>query len=610
VEWVKEAHLAADGRCGGKPGMTVGDMSKAAGAFLGNRFVGATWRPGVDAGALGRLRAAIAGWTVVEGDGWLVASELAPACAQTARLALVLGRERMFDRTNANFPGAEVLIKTMGRSGRGALDGMAPPFRAVWADKASGAVHGEADLFGVGHVFSAQADGFSALASSATLLGDILAAPTSPQTLAGYALFGVFLAQETPFAGVTKLAPGETVVLEAGRLSTSAKALPATSGAGCREAFQASVLAMLKAAPEAELELSGGLDSRLILAAMPPADRRGRRAITIGVAADPSGDVTVARALAETEGLDWSILDVGGMAALDGPSLGYLLSRAVAAYDHMANPVDKIALITAGAGRKVDARFGGQNGEILRGFYYPTQPLDAAPSEALARRLIAVRLEANDRVDDAVLAPQVRQDLRAAAEDRMTAQLLSYGGDWGQTLDRYYLAQRMQNWVGVSAGNRFVGHAPLYPFFDPDFVAAAMAAPAGDKLNSRGAYRLLAQIDPQLARRPLDNGIVPATAGAASPLAGHLADLRMDVDRVAKRVRRRLAGVGRATLGSQTVAQQWHGLALHKALPMDRLARSGLFDPAALDRLAAGTWLPDRPTLGFLLLVAGLETRS
>jgi asparagine synthase (glutamine-hydrolysing) len=590
--------------------MTVADHGEAAGAFHGNRFVGATWRPGTDAAVLKRLRATIAGWAVVEGEGWLVASELPAACAQTAKLALVLGRERMFDRAHASFPSARELLKAMSREGRSALGGMAPPFRAVWADKASGAVHGETDLFGIGHVFAAQEAGFSALASSATLLGDILAAPTSPETLAGYAVFGVFLAQETPFAGVTKLAAGESVMLGAGRLTTSARTPTSASGADCREAFQASVLAMLKAAPDAELELSGGLDSRLILAAIPPADRRGRRSMTIGVAADPSGDVTVARALAETEGLDWSILDVGGMAMLDGTTLEHLLSRAVAAYDHMANPVDKIALITAGAGRMVDARFGGQNGEILRGFYYPTQPLNAAPSETLARRLIAVRLEANDRADDAVLAPELRKGLRAAAEDRMTAQLLSYGGNWGQTLDRYYLAQRMQNWVGVSAGNRFVGHAPLYPFFDPDFVAAAMAAPTSEKLNSRGAYRLLAEIDPKLARRPLDNGITPATAGTASPLAGRLADLRMDLDRVAKRVRRRLDGVGRATLGSQAVAQQWHSLALHKTLPMDRLARSGLFDPAALDRIAAGSWLPDRPTLGFLLLVAGLETRS
>ena len=113
-----------------------------------------------------------------------------------------------------------------------------------------------------------------------------------------------------------------------------------------------------------------------------------------------------------------------------------------------------------------------------------------------------------------------------------------------------------------------------------------------------------------LARRPLDNGIIPATAGTSSPLAGRLADLRMDIDRVANRVRRRLAGVGRATLGSQTVAQQWRSLALHKTLPMDRLARSGLFDPAALDQVAAGTLVLDRPTLGFLLLAAGLETRG
>ena len=576
--------------------------------FPGNRFLGASWRPGADPATIARLRAAVAGWAVVEGAGWLLASEQARCFAQAGSRSVALGGPRAFDRNAASFPDAAAVAAGLARYGASALGGMAPPFRAAWADESANAVHADTDLFGLGPVFLASEGGFVALSSSATLLARVMAAAPAAAALAAFALFGGFLGQETPFAGVTKLSANSSVTLMNGGLTVEPKTPAAEPSANAAEALRASVGAMLKAVPDAELELSGGLDSRLILAAMPPEERRGRSAITIGVAGEPSQDVTVAQVIAEAEGLNWSLLDAGAIAGLDAAGLDQLLTRATAAYDHMANPVDKVALITAGAGRSVRARFGGQNGEILRGFYYAGQPLDAPPSEALARRLVSWRLTANDKVDENILAPGARGELRVAAEERMVALLLSFGGNWGETLDRFYLAQRMQNWVGNSVGNRLLEHVPLYPFFDPAFVAASMATPAAQKLNSRAAYRLLTELDMPLARRRLAGGGVPA-AVPGSRLATRLADLRLDLDRVAGRLRRRLAGQGRATLGSQTVSQHWHRLKLHERLPVDRLARTGLFDETALARISAGHWLPDRPTLGFLLVAAGLEER-
>jgi len=578
-------------------------------AYPGNRFIGASWRPGADTGALDRLRAATAGWARAEGPGWLLASERPGAFAATEAVAVALTLDRAFDRAAATFRTPAETASALAKEGATALAGMAAPFRAAWADRAEATVHGETDRFGLGQMFMGSVDGFAAVASSATLLANVLGAPLSPETLAGYAAFGGFIAEETPFAGVTKLLAGSRTTLRDGRVATTAAPAETRQSGDLVEAFRAAVSAMLRAAPDAELELSGGLDSRLILAAMPPDARQGRSAITIGVAGEPSDDVTVARALAEREGLSWTFLDAGGIAAFTPDLLDDLLSQAVAGYDHMANPLDKAALIVAGHGRSVQARFGGQNGEILRGFYYVGQPLDAAPTEALARRLIDWRLKANDRVDETLLSADLRGDLRAAAEARMSRLLLSQGGTWSETLDRFYLAQRMQNWVGNSTGNRLMDHAPLYPFFDSAVVDAAMATPAGEKLNSRAAYRLLCDLDMTLARRPLADGVVPASL-PTTRLGQRLSDLRLDAGKALKRVRRKLAGAGRPTLGSQTVAQHWQRLGLHHRLPVDRLAGSGLFDTGALERIGSGQWLPDRPSLGFLLLVAGLEARS
>jgi len=232
-----------------------------------------------------------------------------------------------------------------------------------------------------------------------------------------------------------------------------------------------------------------------------------------------------------------------------------------------------------------------------------SQHSDTCPARRESRNLHAVARDAGSAQN------RFGVGVRAEAEDRVVRRLLSLGGSWSETLDRYYLAQRMQNWVGVAAGNRLLDYVPLFPFFDPAFVAAAAATPAADKLNSRAAYRLLTSIDPALAGVALADGVIPAAA-PTSWLGRRLADARLDMSRISGRLRRRMAGQGRQTLGSLSVAQQWHGARLYEALPLDRLARTGLFDDAALERVGGGGWLPDRPTLGFLLMVAGMETRS
>ncbi|RAK66538.1 asparagine synthase-related protein [Phenylobacterium kunshanense] len=580
-------------------------MTSAAYDFVGNRFIAASWRPGADERVLKRLRSAIDGWSIAEGAGWLLASEKPEAFASTPSIAVSLGRRSTFDRSAAAFRSPAEVATALDAQGAAAIYDMAPPFRAVWADRPKAALRAETDVFGLGQVFVGNGVGVALTASSATLLADVLAAPTSAERLAGYALFGSFIREETPFEGIDKLLAGACAHLADGRLEISERPAARHAGSDLTAAFQAAVAAMLKAAPDAELELSGGLDSRLILAAMTPDERHGRKAITIGVAGEPSEDVTVARALAESEQLDWSLLDAGSIASLDADGLAELLRAATIAYDHMANPLDKAALIAASQGRRVEARFGGQNGEILRGFYYPAQPLDAAPSEALARNLISMRLQANDRVEDAALSPLAQRDLRAAAEQRMVGVLMSHEGPWGRALDEFYLNQRMQNWVGNATGHRLMDHAPLYPFFDPAFVSAAMAQSSTAKLNSRAAYRLLQALDGDLAKRPLAGGIVPARAIST----GRVTDLWLNAQRVSSRVLRSLRGRARNTLGSQTVTQHWRRLNLNAGLPVDRLSATGLFNRASLQEFADGTRLPSRATLGFLLLMSSLEAR-
>lgn len=573
--------------------------------FVGNRFLGATWRGEPPPAPLSRLRSATRGWACTEGAGWLVASEHGSALARCRDTALAMTLDRALLGGFKLRSIAEV-VESLAAQGSSVLSDAPAPFRAIWADAASGTVGACTDRYGLGQIFIGGGEDFRVIASSATLVADVLDAPLSAEALAGYATFGGFIGRETPFAGVRKLGARESASSSQGGLSIDLRTPPSTRPPPLTEAFRLAVTERLSAVPDAELELSGGLDSRLILGAMPRDARAGRAAITIGTEADPSSDVLVARDLAAREALSWSLLDVGGLARIGADELDVVVGRAAAGYDHMANPIDKIALILAGRDRVVGARFGGQNGEILRGFYYPGQPLGAAPSEALARRLIDWRLTTNDGVAVDVLSPAFGGELRAAAVARMTDMLMGFDGPWGRVLDQFYLEQRMQNWVGNSTGHRLMNHMPLYPFFDDRVVDAAMALPASDKLNSGAAYRLLRDIDPHLANIPLADGVVPGRVPRTS-IGRFITSLGVDAGKAAGRLQRVLGRKRRATLGSQTIAQQWRALGLHARLPIEALARSGVFDERFLQAVATGQRLPDRPALGLLMLVSSLE---
>lgn len=517
--------------------------------LLPNRFAGIAWAGEMPEAArrLSRL-----GWRVDDGQGVLLANEGGPAAQ---------------------------------------LSGI-PPYRTLERD--GSALVAQTDHWGLGHVFCVAQAGVAAFASSATLLAQLFDLEPDADALMEFALFGTFTGTDSPFRGVTKLAAGHRARAEAGRLTFTRWFAPQPPRHDLATAFSQAVARMNMAAPDADLELSGGLDSRLILAAMPRAERPRHRAITLGDAA--SGDVRVATGIAGREGLEHRVIGLADLAALDADQLHGLLVDAAFGYDFGANPVDKAPLVHAATSSA--ARFGGQNGEILRGFYYPGQPLARAPEPALAERLIDWRLIANDRVASRLFAPDTYAAYRARARDRMRDRLLSYGGNWGETLDRFYLDERMQRWVGISCGNRFVDRLQLYPFFDPEVVAAAMALPASDKADSRAAYRLLVQLDPGLAALPLDNGIVPARPSGM---------LRRRAAGLLRKLGQRLGGGARATLGSSALIGLWHRHRLFERLDRDRLEAYGFLDRATLEAILRGEMVPDRATLGFVLMLSGIK---
>ena len=572
--------------------------------YPAGRTIAGSWPEGDFAQDLERLTAALQDWTIIRGPGWFIANEKKAFSADDDRMIVSTTSAHIMDREAAVLRDAPSLLDMLQARGESALDDLAAPFRLLYVDCAEQRIVAATDPSGLGQLFMATSGGIFLCGSSATLLANLIGAKPCLPSLAAFAQCGSFPFELTPFEGVTKLLAGSRLSIVHGKSRIYSVNTRLTAG-DARTEFASAVGALLEAAPGASLELSGGLDSRLILAAIPEICRVGRRAITLSSGSRDDAEVNVARRIARIAGLEHEIVPPS-LASIDNAvDLSDLLHHVAEGYDHMANPLDKVALVLAGRSIAQESpRFGGQNGEIIRGFYYPLQAIEEQASAAQIDRLVNWRLMANDRVAPWLFSARGKLALKEAT-NALKQRLASFDGQWGKALDRIYLRYRMQSWAGAAVSNRFIGHSILWPFFDERFLAAAMAVPPAEKRGSSAAYRMLAALDPMLAEVPLDNGVVPIQMLKGGPIAligGAVRKVAKALHKIAQRIR----PASTAVMGSDALLEKWHDLGCYRTLDVAGLAKLGLFEEASLVQITSGARRADRATLGFLLLCDGL----
>lgn len=566
---------------------------------LSPRIFAATWGPNAERIHWDRLTRLLDGWTSFSGEGWLLAAEDRSYISGRGKVAAATTATRLFRRDDARMVSLADLVVAFDREGASAAGRLGTPYRLLWVDKPSGTVHAVSDRAGLGHLFRAQLGSFDLYSSSSTLLAQIVGAAPDREALAGFCQYGAFSFGETPFDSVSKLLAPDTYSSRSGRRAQHSRGH--VSGGDLSAVFRDAVSAMANAAPDATLELSGGLDSRLVLAGLTPEQRRGRLALTLDDRGGNSADVRIACQLARAEHLDWKVHALP-VHTMDDPDAFFALLRcALEAYDGMSNPIDKVPLVLEHADSPNEARFGGQNGEIIRGFYYPLQPLNRRPSSELVSRLLDWRIGSNDRVRSEYLSDRMTTEFIPAAKSSLQNTILRFQGNWGQAMDQIYLRYRMQSWVGNAVSNRLLQRVVLWPFFDDAFLSSAMALDPTEKKNSKAAYRMLCELDPALARVPLDSGLTPSDYGVNGWVA-YAKRMRRTVSKGIGKAMQRLVPQSRNVLGSDGVVQAWARHGGHRRLDVSRLERLGLFHESALERMAVGGLKVDRASLGFLLM--------
>jgi asparagine synthase (glutamine-hydrolysing) len=245
--------------------------------------------------------------------------------------------------------------------------------------------------------------------------------------------------------------------------------------------------------------LSGGLDSRLVLAALRAEGRRPR----VYVYGDRgSDDVAIARAIGAAEGFEVQWIDKDAHPVPPPDAFAERVERNFEEYDGL--PVYG-ELFESGANAAArDRRHAGGAlaasggcGEVFRNFFF--LPDRAAPAATVARSFFARfdRRDATERFE----APAFLR----AIEDKILAALGRPGerGPLPRTLlDQAYPRVRCRAFFGREISLEARYGAYLMPFLDQRVVAEAARLPIRLKHAGRFEAMLLNAIDPALARLP------------------------------------------------------------------------------------------------------------
>lgn len=499
-------------------------------------------------------------------------------------------------------------------TGKGLAE-LSAPFGAAAA--ADGAVTVAADWLGLRHLYGVQGDGWAAAGTSARELARMAGRGLDREALGVYRLVGHFLDQDTAFRGVKKLRPGHSWTLSDGRLVENeippgdfrAERVPSADEAVremagiLREAMER----CLDLFPDAVFQLSGGLDSRLLLAAVPPSRRAGLGALTLE--APDSGDGRVAAALARRYGMRRDVIDLAELGRLGPAETHRLVVGTALSREQVLSPLH-LGMLEWVEGRTTDApRISGLGGELSRGMYYPMQRRRPAVERKAVERLARWRIFSLDPVAAECLDAEFARESEATALDRLQHVFAGFGGDWLSATDAYYYRQRYHRVIGASLTASCTEHPGVNPLLHPRFVALAEALPPDAKRGSRFNARLVAALDPELAALPMDTGVRPSALTAPRPVTA-ARTARAQGGKVWTKTRQRISKRGEAvsvtSALTRSLVEHW------RAEPhlLEPVAATGFLSREWLDRMLAGSAVPAPATAGFIaLLEAALDDR-
>lgn len=457
--------------------------SQRASAVHGARWLlGATWTPGQQLEPEPARRGGA--WVVAAGE--LYPAGEAPAAPPAApgppvQAALLAGRPGDLARLNG-------------------------PFAAALLDPAAGAVALCCDRHALQALHWVQRDGLFAFASEAKALLAVpgVGASSDPQGLASLLLLGELFDDATALAGV-RAAPAAALLRSSGgpperstwwRLRFTGSLGGAPPHAVAEEVgrrFRRAVERQVAGPGRVAVPLSGGLDSRICLAAVPAARRGEVTAFTWG----DRGclDRRYAPATARACGVRHRDYDYRYEALVAGAAAGAWITDGVAgATDfHILSYVPDLAA-------EAEVVLNGFAGDVVLGGNFHWRRVRRLAPSALAQGIFRKR---NDALPAGEAAAALRGEVREAAAGLPAAFEAAFRAHAQEdplgTLDAFLLDSRIRRWTSFGTQllrTRLVSRAP---FYDRDFFDLVAEIPPAWRTEHRLYHRVLRRAFPEVA---------------------------------------------------------------------------------------------------------------
>jgi asparagine synthase (glutamine-hydrolysing) len=487
------------------------------------------------------------------------------------------------------------------------LTSIVPPFAAAYRQNAASKLTVAGDWLGLRQLYLWRGDGVAAVSTSARALAVLAGGEVDAAGLGAQALIGWQIGDSTIFRGVAVLPPAAIVSLQEGAATVRQYASSASVEAPTPPKLDDAVDEMavilrswlssyVEDHRDSVLQLTGGHDSRILLAAIPSQAREGLHTLTLG---DPSSpDVRIAANLSRRYRMNHQVVELSPDLWPEPAHAHRLLIASAHELDCMASPLALAPLLLAERGLEQGRRLSGLGGEVARGFYYAGNPRDATTSPHLVERLARWRIFANESVEPEALDPDFYASAQATTLEALCG--LFPAGNWLRATDHFYLFQRMHRWSGTHSSVAAVRRHFINPMFDHRFIELALGVAPADKRDSILLGRLTARLDNELARIPLDTGLSPAGLGHPTPFT-RIATSASTTRKVVHKIGQRLRHGRRPQLGAEHASavalQYWRA---------DRSSCAALYDAPYLraqwlDEVLDGQRDPSATTVAFLV---------
>jgi hypothetical protein len=495
-----------------------------------------------------------------------------------------------------------ILLGEFQEKGADFVSSLSPPFALALGEGASGAVRVVVDRCGLQHLYVADQDRVW-VSSSSLALSSVVTAAVDRAAVAEWVSVGHFLSNRTFIQGVSKLSGGERLLLPPGPDATISSndvpdAAPNDSPTYC-DAF----LASLETSGRDEglsNELTGGLDSRLVLAGLLHA---GTRSLSWTFGDPGCRDIRTAHELVRLADFPYLVVPIEASFADD---LSNLVREMHEVSDGEVSALEYAPLLIAFDGlreRRVTS-LSGAGGEMARGYYYDVRARGGPTVRGIPLDGLLTQVTRFSKGLGAALRQDFFRDpLEPAAHVLEELIRQSVYTTPAAILDDVYLRSRMQRFAGRNFTTTGLFCRQGLPYFGNDLLAVVAGLPESDKVDSAAMRQLLAQLSPPLAAAPLASGASPPAFPPTVPwnaarrhrgFGAFARDLLcsgssavgefFEPDRVHSLVDSSLAEGSLAPLGLLITLE----LTLGRLRAARQPARSGSAPPMAIDGLPAG----------------------